>query len=516
MDQLVNKALYFGRFALDLTRGCLRVGDADVELRPKTFEVLRLLAENAERLVSKDEISRKIWPGVTVSDDSLVQCIRELRLKLGDQAHRLIKTVQRRGYMLDAPVAEESAVARIVDATRDRGVTLVVLPLQNLTGDAKHDYFVDAVTVDLTTGLSRFSGNVIASSTALTYKSKQIDVRQVGRELGVRYAVEAAVHRSGDSIRVTARLIDAPTAAILWTDAFDLDGRDLERLRDDVTARLSRILNLELLHARGQRSLQEHPNNPDAIDFVIRAHALWVRTPGGHDLIEVRRLFQQAIELDASLASAWAGLAVSYIRNVRFSATHREDMEAARAAAERAMALGPQLALSNLAAGWVHYESGRMPQALVSFEHAAELDRHDPYIRASIGAANVMLGHSEQALEAVRIAMRLSPKDHSLPVWQMFMGVALLHLGRHAEAVDWLTRSAALDTGDGFTHLFLGSALALAGRTREAKAEITELLRLRPGLTLAKFKSVEPSDAPAFVAQRSKVYEGLLLAGLPR
>jgi TolB-like protein/Flp pilus assembly protein TadD len=515
VDQVVNKAFGFSTFVLDLTRGKLRSGDADIELRPKTFEVLRHLAENAQRLVPKDELCRKVWGNVAVSDDSLIQCIRELRLKLGDDARKLIKTVSRRGYMLDMPVTVARPSAQRVDQLRQgRRLAVVVLPFQNLSGDAANEQFVDALTVDLTSGLSLYPG-VIAGSASLAYKSRQIEVRQIGRELDAGYAIEGEAHRSGDSIRITARLIDALTAAILRTESFDLDQRDLERLRDDAAGRLVCTLGIELIHARGQRSLQQHPDDPDALDFVLRANALWARTQGGRDLVEVRRLFQEALKRDETVAQAWYGLAMSYLRNLRFSATRREDLEAASAAAERAMVLAPQASWSHLAAGRVHYESGRVSQALASFEHAVLLNRNDLYVHASIGAANVLLGDPEKALEHIRTSIRLSPRDLNLPVWQMHMGVALLHLGRPTEAADWLTKSTALDPGDRFTHLFLASALALAGRDQEAKAEMAELLRLRPGLTLAGFKAVEPSDAPAFLEQRQCIYEGLRRAGLP-
>lgn len=517
MDQIVNKALSFSTFVLDLTRGSLRAGDTDIELRPKTFEVLRHLAENAQRLVPKDELSRRVWGNVAVSDDSLVQCIRELRLKLGDDAHRLIKTVSRRGYMLDTPVTalgHASPAQRPGQVRNERRLSLVVLPFRNLSGDPGHERFVDALTADVTSGLSLFAG-IIAGSASLAYKGRQVDIRRLGDELGAGFAVEGEVHRSGDSIRITARLIDALSAAILRTEAFDLERGDLDRLRDDAAARLVRILSIELLHARGQRSLLERPDDPDALDYVLRADALWTTTPGGRDLMEARRLFQEALKRDDTFAHAWVGLAMTYVRNVRFSPTRQQDLETASAAAARAIELAPQASWSHLAAGWAHYESGRMKQALASFEHATKLNGNHPYPHASIGAANIMLGEPEKALEPLQTSIRLSPRDHNLPVWQMFMGVALLHLGHASEAIDWLTKSAALDPGDRFTHLFLASALALSGRETEATAELAALLRLNPGLTLARFKAVEPSDTPAFLDQRARIYEGLRRAGLP-
>ena len=311
MDQPNYRVLRFDRFALDLTRGCLRDAGQEVNLRPKAFEILCHLAENAGRLVPKQELFDAVWPNVIVSDDSLFQCIRELREALGDTEHRLIKTVSRRGYLFDATVtvgAASAAAALPPHASQVRGrrnavrigsvflllvalaaatvfwfiqprvsVTnsnqatpeparwdsLVILPFQNLSGDPDQEYFADGITDDLTSSMSgRSPGRVISRNTAFAYKGKQVDVREVGRELDVRYVLEGGVERSGDRVRVTARLIDAPTAANLWTETFDIHRHDLDRLRDDVTARLARVLQIELIYAQEARSLRERPRDP--------------------------------------------------------------------------------------------------------------------------------------------------------------------------------------------------------------------------------------------------------------
>jgi TolB-like protein/DNA-binding winged helix-turn-helix (wHTH) protein/thioredoxin-like negative regulator of GroEL len=574
MDQIVARRLQFDRFTLDLTRGCVRVGGREIDLPPKAFDVLRLLAENAGRLVSKQELYDAVWPGVTVTDESLVQRIRELRQVLGDDDHSLIKTVSRRGYLLDAtpqvsapgtaagesvPVASGSIVtdkvvsdgglvrqrwlvggstilllaALVVAATwvawprigpqrddlavadADRRVSLVILPFKNVSGDPEQEYFADGITDDLTDSMSWLPGKLVARNTAFAYKGKPVDVREAGRELGVRYVLEGTVDRSGDQVRVTARLIDASRSANIWAEAFDIDRHDLSRLREDVTARLARSLNVELVYAQAERSLRERPRDPEAVDFLRRADALWARTPRGRDVSEPRRLYREALQRDPSLARAWVGLALTYIRNVRLSPTHQQDLLEANAAAERAIALDPRWAQSHLVMGWVLYERKRIDQALASFEHAAQLNANESWAHASVAAANIALGRPENALEPLRKAMRLSPRDPHLSNWQMFMGAASLHLQRDGEAMDWLNKSVALNPSDPFTHMFLASALALSGREAGAKAQLAELLRLKPEFTLSHFKAVETSDVPAFRAQRERIYEGLRRAGVP-
>jgi TolB-like protein/DNA-binding winged helix-turn-helix (wHTH) protein/thioredoxin-like negative regulator of GroEL len=586
MDRNLHSALVFGHFTLDLTRGCLQRDGLDIVLRPKTFELLRYLAENAGRLVPKDELCQAVWPRIFVSDDSLVQCVRELRDKLGDHDHCLIKTAPRRGYLFDvvvesglreigpindtkksgtacsAAAANQNTVSdspsrrtaawhewwfwalgatvllvalafliAAIWAMRSREISqgaafgptksapllsLVVLPFQNLNADPEQDYFADGVTENLTTGLSRISGSVvIARSTASTYKNRTIDVRQVGRELGIRYVLEGTVRRSGDQIRVTAWLVNAATATNIWSESFDADRGNLARLVDEVTARLARIFSVQLVRAESERSVRERPNNPDAVDLSMRARMLLERAPKGSDLSEPRRLFREALQLDAGLAEAWIGLSRSYSQNVRFSPTREDDLRQASEAAERAIALEPYHAAAHWVRGWVHYEQKRMEQALYEFEYALQLDPNDVAAQGAIAAANIMLGRPENALTPLANAMRLSPNDRDLPTWQTFLGVAYLHMRRDGEATEWLRKSAALNPNDHFTRLFLAAALGLLDREAEASTEIAELLRLQPGFTLSRFQALEPSDAPAFLEQRRRIYQGLHKAGLP-
>jgi len=269
------------------------------------------------------------------------------------------------------------------------------------------------------------------------------------------------------------------------------------------------------VNAQAARSFKDQRNDPEAVDFLIRARALWARTPKGRDVSEPRNLFRQAAERNPSLLGAWIGLAMTYIRDIRFSSNRDEDLVHASRAADRAMTIAPRAAWSHLVMGWVLYERKRIQQALASFEHAAQLNDDLPFAHASIAAASIMLGRPEQGLEPLRKAMRLSPRDPDLANWQMFLGAAYLHLQRDDEAVHWLTKSVALSPRDSFTRLFLSSALALTGQPTEAKLELDELLRLKPDFTLSYFKSLELSDNPTFRLQRERIYQGLRQAGLP-
>ncbi len=412
--------------------------------------------------------------------------------------------------VLWAGMRDRSAPLDAQGASPYRLLSLIVLPFQNLGGDPEQEYFADGITDGLIDGLSRQGATVIARGTAFSFKGRPIDVRELGRDLGVRYVLEGTVYRSEDQVRVTAQLADATTASIVWTETFELERRDLPKLRDDVAARLALILKLSIIHAEGARTVQD----PEAADFLMRAWSLFYRAPR-REVEGPRQLFLEALRRDKSLKDAWTGLAHTYLRNVRFSPTADQDLQRAAAAAERAITLDPRWSFSHLAMGWVHYEQKRMKQAHVAFHHATKLNPNEPHAQASLGAANTMLGRPEEAFAPVQRAMRLSPRDPSFATWQMFIGVAHLHLRQDIKAVDWLSKSATLSPTDPFARLFLASALALSGRVEEAKHEMGELRRLIPQFTLSRFKDREPSNEPPFLTQRERIHEGLRLAGAP-
>ncbi|PJG51726.1 guanylate cyclase [Bradyrhizobium forestalis] len=395
-------------------------------------------------------------------------------------------------------------------------LSIVVLPFANLSSDPEQDYFADGLTEDLTTDLSRISGSfVIARNTAFTYKGKPTDAKQVGRDLGVHYVLEGSVRRSANEVRVNAQLIDGETGAHLWADRFDYQRSDLLQMQSEITARIARALNVELVEAEGQRALRQRPNNPNAMDLVMRGTAIINRARQGEDVSEARRLFQEAIRLDANVAPAWVGLGGTLLSNSRFSRSREEDLRQAGEAVDRALALDPKSAVAHYMKAGLHYQFGRLEQAVGEYEAAIALDRNFASSYGMLGATKVILGQPEEAFGHVQKAIQISPRDPSLSMWQMFVGVANLHLGRDDEAVAWLRRSVDLNSRSSFGHLFLASALALAGQEAAARVEMAEFRRLNPDFTLSRFKAVEPSDRPAFLAQRQRVYEGLRRAGMP-
>jgi TolB-like protein len=524
MDEVGGRAFCFESFTLDLRRGCLRREDREVELRPKSFEVLRYLVENAGRLVPKDELIRAVWPNVVVTDESLTRCVSDVRLALEDDDQRIIKTVTRRGYLFTAPILQEVTSAEAAwpaskpSAPGAPRLSIVVLPFANLSGDTEQEYFVDGITESLATDLSRIPGGfVIAANTAFTYKGKLVDVRQVGRELGVRYVLEGSVQRCGSRMRVNVQLIDAENGMHLWAERFDKPLADLFDMQDEITVRLARMVEVELWVAEGRNAERERTQNMDAVDLAMRGWAVHHQRLTLDSVRKARKLFEDALRLDDANVRALLGLVETLTAEVDLDpdSDRAELIRVAEAAISRAEALAPGYA-------WVHHYRGRMryvlqapAQALREFELAVDVDRNQPWNHAWIGRMKTLLGRAEETEADVAEAMRLSPRDPLLYSWYMFLGIADLCLGQLDRAADHLRKATELNPQHANCAYYLAAALALAGCDAEAAAACAAGRHLAPSFSVCKFRANARSNNPVFLAQREDIIMGMRKAGVP-
>ena len=280
----------FDRFVLDLGRGVLMEQGVERQLRAKTFTLLEYFVQNAGRVVGRDEIMEAIWPDVIVTDDSIAQCIKEIRRTLGDDRHQLLRTLPRRGYQFVGPVdicdsaqtVAPSLPPAATDTTREQSSrattaadapvlpdkpSIAVLPFANLSADPNQSYFSDGVTHDVITELSRFSELlVIASNSSLQFRDRFPDMRQVGRELGVRYALGGSIRRSRSRVRITAELVDTATGAHLWAERYDREVEDVFAVEDDVVRTIVTILAARVRKAEVERTRTKPPGSLQAYD----------------------------------------------------------------------------------------------------------------------------------------------------------------------------------------------------------------------------------------------------------
>jgi adenylate cyclase len=397
-------------------------------------------------------------------------------------------------------------------------LSIVVLPFVNLSRDPDQDYFVDTITDDLTTDLSRIQDSfVIARNTAFTYKGKSVDVKQIGRDLGVRYVLEGSVRRLGEQVEVNVQLIDAETGAHVWADRFDTDRTNLAKAQDEITSRLARTLHVALLQSASRQIAQE--KNPDARDLIMRGWALWNSRPASQaSRQEVQQVFEQALQLDLGSVEASVGIAHILATNVAlgFSKSPEQDKERAQQLLGEALARNDDNVRAHVAMGILRRYQNRLTESQIELERALALDRNNTGAMNELGWTLVTLGQPEAALPYFQKANRLNPQSNGNHAG---LGGCHLLLGHVDEAVDALKRAHAANPRIWFVTLFLAAALGLREDTNEAQAALAEALKLKPQVnSLAKVHAAFPDYSidhrlTALAEKTSDV--GLRRAGLP-
>jgi TolB-like protein/class 3 adenylate cyclase len=406
------------------------------------------------------------------------------------------------------------------DSTEAPRLSIVVLPFRNLSGDPSQDYFADGITEDLTTDLSRIAGSfVISRNTAFTYKGKHTDVRQIGRELGVRYVLEGSVRRMEGTVRVNAQLIDAGTGALLWSDQMDVDQRTMATSQDNfgIASRLARALSVELVNVEGRRAQRA---NPDAIDLTMRGWSVLNGGPTNKDAVQKSvALFEDALRIDPANGQARVGLAQALIlvyRN-RWDPDPAQVLARADEAATQAIYATPNYAYAHSVKAEVLGLSNRFDAALAMYDRAIALDPNQAV--AYVGRARnlIVIGRAAEALAPVEKAIRLSPRDPDLYVWYFVLCHAYTHLARDASAIEWCNKSIATGNTFFFAYVDLASAYAWRGQKADAAAAVAELLKLRPGYTVQTLEQEGSivSDNPTFRREYQRIVEGARKAGLP-
>ncbi len=564
----------FNGFVLDFQRGCLLYRDQDVALRPKTYEVLSYLVTNSGRLVSKDELMKAVWPNVIVTDDSLFQCIAELRRALQDDRQRLITTVQRRGYRFEANSLPAAMTAPDTDVPRpsaaqgefprkapgstkglkrilglgalaavvisiasmliiqkwwtgverqyasDSPVSLVVLPFRSLGNDTQSDTFAVGLTVELTSDLSNLPGAVVISpATAHALKDPSVDFRKIGHDLNVRYVVQGTVARSEKEIRINIQLIDTSTGRHLWANRQVREVGQMASWQDEVVGGITSALNFKLTRLESERVLRERPRNPEVYDLTTRGWALIYTAKKPENYQTALALFKEALGRDPTAVNALSGVgwvsALSILNG--WSQSPPDDVAMARSAADRLLAIDPNHVVAHHVRGLCLRFEKNTNAAKDAFLTAVSVNPNFANSHAQLGATHMELGYPEEAVRSIERALRLSPHDPNVGHWMASMGIAHLHLERYPEAVAWLTRAHDVATSSPtlLHRAYLVSALALAARTDDARAALNVLLGIRPDATVTSFKRISRSTNSEFLRQRERLYDGLRRAGLP-
>ena len=395
---------------------------------------------------------------------------------------------------------QPGGAATPVEAKR---LSIVVLPFANLSNDPAQDYFADGVTESLTTDLSRLRGSfVIARNTAFTFKGKNVDAREIGKELGVRYVLEGAVQRDAGRLRVNVQLIDAGTGDHVWADRFDKPIADLFEMQDEIVARLANQLGSELIAAEARRT-QQAPN-PDSMDLYFQGQAALNKGVNPENMAQARGDFERALALDPGNLDALLGVGrVDYSVGGAYLSDDRDaQLTAGEAAIAKVLSQRPNDALAHEIMGGVLNQTNRSEQGIAELERALALDPNLATAHGDIGLAKLLVGRPEETEAHEREALRLSPRDSFAWLWLHFIGAAKINLGANEEAVAFFRRSIEINRTSSLTHFFLAAALANLGATEEAHSEAKAGLALDPGFTIRRFRNGNENAGPLIDAMR--------------
>ena len=410
---------------------------------------------------------------------------------------------------------QKQATARLDVAPR---LSLVVLPFANLNNDVEQDYFADGLTTDLMTDLAQMPDTfVIGRGTAFTYKNKQVDLKTLGKDLGIRWAVQGAVQRAGDRVRMNVSLSDLSTGRDVWSDRFDGDRTNLAALQEQVTARLARSLNVELIQAESRRSQVDRPTNPDAVDFSMRG---WAKRYGPRTKstnAEANDLFESALRLDPHNIDAMIGKASCIAERVIYgwSTSVAEDKRTALKLIDQVLAQRPATANAHATKGNI-LNYGNPEEALPEYDAALEIDPNSPVAYASKGIVLITAGRARESFSPIQIALRLSPKDPAAGTWRYFLCHAHVHLHQYKEGIEECRRSINLNKTDWLPYVDLVSAYGATGQLEMAQHALVELNAIRPDFTIQWFRQIgyARSSNPQFRREYDDIIEGLRKAGV--
>jgi TolB-like protein/DNA-binding winged helix-turn-helix (wHTH) protein/Flp pilus assembly protein TadD len=543
-----HSAYSFAGFMLDVTRGTLSSGGLETRLRPKSYAVLRYLVEHSGRLVGKQELLDSVWGSTVVTEGSLTQCIIDIRRALGDADQRLLRTIPRQGFILDAAVTVTALASRpppadiaagtasaaapavghralrpppvaavllgllllaggawwfVADRATDlphdvtgapqsidTGKSIAVLRFLDLSPDGDHAYFADGLAEEILHLLAQSPDlKVIARSSSFAYEPGSVDLGAVAEQLDVAYVLEGSVRRAAEQLRITVQLIDTSTRAHVWSRTYDHSLSRVLQVQGEVATDIAAALAVSLQLPQISMS----PEGAAAQDLYLLGRHLFLRRGPG-DLDAAERHFQRAVQLDPRHARAWTALAGLYhVRAV--DVLHDPDyrLEEQRAVLERALAIDPALGEAHVRLARYFALNGDTAAAAAAFEHAQQVAPGDPLVIASLAHQALLDGRLDTAIELADRVVELDPLS---AVYRGNLGHMLLAAGRFEAALAQLRRTEALSPHDLRTRNDVALALLLLGRDAEARKAIADA-PAGPRVDQLRVLVATPADADA-------------------
>lgn len=555
MEALPPPAAAFGDVEFDSVSGELRLDGQTLRLRPQTAAVLAHLLLQAGRLVPRDDLLKAVWGDLVVTENSLTQCIAEIRRALGPARESWLSTHARRGYRLDSPPpsahppmpAEEAGPQADDDAAmapqaatlrRPRWawagfaavllllaaawawylkrpdpigqLSLAVLPFEVTGANDASTWFAEVVGEDITFNVARIPGaRVVSRVSTQGYPARGADLRRMARELDVRYVVAGSVDRDGDRVTLRMQLIDATTGRMRWSERFDTTLAARHQAEREVANRVANALHVKLVDEESARVRSADPAHPVADDLALQAWAAWNRGTQA-DVARARDLAQKALDLNDRSVMAWKTLASWHLRARINQSLPAEQAEAgAERASRRAFEIDPDHPLVHTVWGASQVLRGRYAEGQRALEHEIRTNPSHPVAYSYLGMAHLMLGQPALAIERYRQALAISPRDPRLSRFERHMALAYLHLGDLAQSIEHARNATRAPQVDRAAWAVLAAACAAAGDQPCMEESRAGLRKAWPDASVAAVESEWPPPTPAFTRQHEAFTRGL-------
>ena len=539
----------FGECTLDADTRELRRAGRVVHLEPQVFDVLVHLINCRDHVVSKDELVTKVWHGRIVSDSTLSSRITAARQAIGDNGEQqsFIRTIARRGFrfvgdLRDAPstpAQDASRPAPAIDKQQpidgshphadDKGrrssippelalpdkPSIAVLAFTNLSGDPEQEYFADGIAEDIITTLSKSRWLfVIARNSSFAYKGRSVDVKQIGRALGVRYVLEGSVRKVGNRVRITAQLVDATTGTHLWAQRYDRDLTDIFEVQDEITASVASAIEPAMANAEQQRVSRKPPDSLVAWEAYHRG--LWhflKQEPSENEQAKI--FFQRTIDLDPGFAGGFYGLALAHLWDywVYVSRSVQDSVKVALPLAQHALKLDEADPMAHLITSFAVMLSGDVDEAVPFAQQAVSLNPNNAWAIGFLGGLSILVNSLSDGREGLRKAIRISPHDPMLWTWTHWLAIGHYFARDYSAALEAADRVIRLRPDKPEGYRWKAAALAQLDRVDEAKKVLERAIEISPA-HVQFYRRIPP-----WYRRRSADYahflEGLRKAGLP-
>ena len=475
----------FNDYELDTSSyGLTRKGEP-IEIEPKVFDLLRYLIEHHDRMITREALFEKLWPGQIVSDTSLSNQIKAARRAVGDNGKNqaAIRTVHGRGYQFNADVTvlsagESSDGPALPNHAKPVSIpdkpSIAVLPFKNLSGDQEQDYFSDGISEDIITELSRFSIlYVVARHSSFAFKGEKVDIKEVAEKLDVQYIVEGSVRRVGNGARITAQLIDAETGNHIWGERYDRELDDIFAVQDEVTRAIVATIAAQLGKTVSENAARKATNNIKSYEYLLQANRQYYRF-NPDDNIAAARLYQKAIERDPQFSRAYAGLANTYTTDYFLGWLRTKNaLQNGLEYAQKALEFDSNDALARIVLAWALIGKGSWEEAELEFDRVLTSKPGDADILAEAGNGLKAVGRLDVGIALLEEAIRLNPLFPD--TYQRWLGQAYYRAGRYQEAINTL-RAVRMD---GWGYGVLAASLARVGELEHARDALNKFVAQR-------------------------------------